>query len=95
MLPKKDLKRARCILTRAVGTTPSVSPSVEVVKVQPKDVFLLCSDGLSDALSRSQIEEILVSASTLESAAKSLIQKAKKAGGKDNITALIVYCEPS
>ena len=95
MLPKKDLKRARCILTRAVGTTPSVIPSIETVKVEPKDVFLLCSDGLSDALSRDQIEEVLTSAPTLKSAVKSLIQGAKKAGGKDNITALIVYCEPS
>lgn len=95
MLPKKDLKRARCILTRAVGTTKSVTPSVETVKVEPKDVFLLCSDGLSDALSRTQIEEVLMSASTLKSAVQGLIQRAKKAGGKDNITALIVYCEPS
>jgi PPM family protein phosphatase len=95
MLPKKDLRRARCILTRAVGTTPSVAPSVETVKVESKDVFLLCSDGLSDALSRDQIEEVLVSASTLKSAVQTLIQRAKKAGGKDNITALIVYCEPS
>ena len=93
LLHKKEIKRARSILTRAVGTLPKVATSCEIGELQEGDVFLLCSDGLSDVLEREEIEHVLQRAKTLEEAAEKLIHRAKKAGGKDNITALIIYTE--
>ncbi len=93
LLHKKEIRRARCILTRAVGTMPSVSTSCEIGALEEGDVFLLCSDGLSDVLEREEIEHLLKQSKTLEDAGAKLIHRAKKAGGKDNITALIIYTE--
>ena len=57
-------------------------------QVLPGDRFLLCSDGLSDMLSDEEISEVLESAA--DSPADSLVRRAKEAGGRDNITVLII-----
>src|SRR5207244_7114007 len=57
---------------------------------QPGDVYLLCSDGLSDMVTAAEIEEILRSdRNALESAARSLVRAANRGGGDDNITAVL------
>jgi len=81
---------ANSILTRALGTEPTVEPTLLTCAPFPGDVFLLCSDGLSDFVTAREIESILVTAATPEERASRLIQAAKECGGYDNITVIVV-----
>ena len=56
----------------------------------PGDILLLCSDGLTDMLSSETMREILLSSGSLKSIAKKLIDHANDAGGKDNITVVLM-----
>lgn len=78
------------IITRAIGTKGRANPELISFSPHPKDLFLLCSDGLSDFVSLSELESILNASQNLESAARTMIQRAKNNGSSDNITALIV-----
>lgn len=57
------------------------------------DRYLLCSDGLSDMLTRDEIRPLLALANSPEQAAKALVEAALQAGGKDNITAMVLFIE--
>lgn len=61
----------------------------------PGDVLLLCSDGLSDMLERSAMAAILNAKKSLTAKAKLLVDAANEAGGKDNITVVLVYNDKS
>lgn len=61
----------------------------------PGDLLLLCSDGLTDMINNHAITTILVSNNSLEEKAKALINAANDAGGKDNITAVLVWNDKS
>jgi len=77
----------RSVITRALGTDPDVDVDTFVVDAQPGDVFLLCSDGLTDMISDGTIERALAEhADDLEGALQELVRLANKAGGEDNIT---------
>lgn len=78
------------VLTRALGISPAIEPELLEVPYQPHDIYLLCSDGLHDALSDRQIEAIIRRSSSLKETAVELIEAAKKGGGHDNITLLLV-----
>jgi PPM family protein phosphatase len=78
------------ILTKAVGTDPRVVPTVTFCDYQRDDQFLLCSDGLTDALIAEQIGEILKEKLNLEEKVKKLIQEAKNGGSQDNITVVLI-----
>ncbi|MDE3045575.1 MAG: serine/threonine-protein phosphatase [Verrucomicrobiota bacterium] len=78
------------VITRAVGTSRKANPEIAVATYEPGDLFLLCSDGLSDTLAPSDIEKILERSSSLEQSAAHLIEKAKIKGSSDNITVLLV-----
>jgi protein phosphatase len=83
----------RNIVLRAVGTDPTVSLDLIKGKCQPGDIFLLCSDGLTDLVEDSLIREILSSLSGIMDKADQLVKSANTAGGNDNITVLL--CEIS
>jgi protein phosphatase len=77
----------RSVITRALGTDPDVDVDTFSVTPQSGDVFLLCSDGLTDMLGDKTIEEVLAKSRTdLEAALQELVRLANKAGGEDNIT---------
>lgn len=78
------------IITRAIGTKGRANPELMTTPPRPGDLFLLCSDGLSDAVPFLEIESILNTSPTLDSAAQEMIQRAKNKGSSDNITALII-----
>ena len=59
-------------------------------EVMPGDLFLMCSDGLSDMLSDAAISQILSGDPGLAEAAAALISAANEAGGKDNISVVLV-----
>lgn len=78
------------IITRAIGTARQVDPSVNLSDLQEDDIYLMCSDGLSDMLSSKEIENIMNQEMSEENTAKELIATAKAKGGYDNITVIII-----
>ena len=80
----------RHIITRAVGLEASIEPEVKLLAAEAGDLMLLCSDGLSDMITLAAIEQILVQRESLEGAAAQLVAAANRAGGKDNITVLLI-----
>jgi PPM family protein phosphatase len=80
----------RSVITRALGTDPDVDVDAFTVHPEPGDIYLLCSDGLSDMVPGETIEEVLLAnRSDLDGAAKALVRAANRGGGDDNITAVL------
>ena len=78
----------RNIITRAVGTGFLVTVDVTEQEKHPGDVYLLCSDGLSEYVEPEQMRRVLLSRS-LEEAADTLLQMALDGGGRDNISLVL------
>ncbi len=79
------------VILRAVGTQPSVEVEVsEQFAIEAGDIFLLCSDGLSDMLNDAEIAKIISSGTDIHFLCEKLIAAAKENGGHDNITAGLV-----
>jgi len=82
------------VITRAVGLDPQVKIDLRMEPIQKGDLFLLCTDGLTDALSNEIITQILRENShNLEQVAFRLIQMAKQKNGSDNITVALARVE--
>jgi protein phosphatase len=80
----------RNIITRAIGTRFCVKPTLAARSAKPGDVFLLCSDGLSDLVPDPRIEELmLLWREDDEAAVDALVDEANDRGGKDNITVVL------
>jgi protein phosphatase len=80
----------RSVITRALGTDPDVDVDAFTWRPEAGDVYLLCSDGLSDMVAGDVIEEILRRhRDDLDTAAKALVKAANRGGGDDNITAVL------
>lgn len=88
-LPRSDVKN---VLTMAIGTAIDIQPQIEVAQPLPDDVYLLCSDGLSDYVEDHTIEKILGETVDLEEVSHRLIKQAKDAGSSDNISVVVVHC---
>lgn len=86
-----DGKRIKNIITKAIGTEPNVDPAVHMSEVQEGDLFMMCTDGLSDMLKDSEIEAIMGRDEPIKLLAHRLVEAAKAKGGHDNITAVIVH----
>ena len=79
----------RSVIPRAVGTDPDVDVDAFSIEAEEGDVFLICSDGLSDMVEDGDILDVVDrNRGDLEKAVKSLVQAANKEGGEDNITAV-------
>jgi len=84
------LSNNRNLVTRALGIDPVVELELQELDVEVDDVYLLCSDGLSDLIDDAEIGEILVEADgNIVHAANKLIQSANENGGTDNISVVI------
>lgn len=79
----------RNVIFRAVGIKEELALDLIFGKIFAEDIFLLCSDGLTDMIPDDQIREILCSDSDLHRKAEELIETAKVAGGIDNITVVL------
>jgi len=79
----------RNIILRAVGVEESMALDIVSGKAFPGDLFLLCSDGLTDMVADDAILEAVATTSPVESRALRLVNLAKEAGGQDNITVVL------
>jgi serine/threonine protein phosphatase PrpC len=77
------------VITRAVGGAAGLIVDVVMFDVQPGDVFLLCSDGLHNELSKSEIADTL-SSGDVETSARSLIDQAVAKGARDNVSVIVI-----
>jgi serine/threonine protein phosphatase PrpC len=87
------LSPLRNVITRALGTQPSVEPDLFELEAEAGDIFLLCSDGLTGEVSDPQIELLLAADLPLDQICANLVDAANHAGGHDNITCLLVRAE--
>jgi protein phosphatase len=79
----------RSVITRAVGTDPDVDVDGFTIEAEDGDVFLICSDGLSDMVEDEEILELVhQNRDDLDRAVKALVGAANRGGGEDNITAV-------
>jgi len=79
------------VITKAVGVRPKVVAEVREFPAQPGDVFLLCSDGLTDMVDDDTIADcLLAAAGNWQRAAQRLIDVANNNGGRDNISVVLV-----
>ena len=94
MTPREALHSPlKNVITRALGTQSQVTPDIFELEAEPGDLFLLCSDGLTRELPDNTIETLLNGEMPLEALAAQLVEAAKKAGGHDNITCMLVRAE--
>jgi len=77
------------ILTQSVGIHGAVEPDTSTRRIESGDLFMLCSDGLSDTLEDEQILKIILD-SPVEMVADTLVEEALKVGAKDNVTVVVV-----
>jgi len=84
-----DHSPLRNVITRAIGTQTSVSADIAELALEPDDILLLCSDGLTKELSDDRIEAMLADDGDLDGLCGRLIGAAKAAGGHDNVTAVL------
>jgi len=79
------------IITRALGAEELLTPTVDEIIPFNNDLFLICSDGLTDLVTDDEILEIILkNRHLLDHAVQNLIDKANEKGGKDNITAILI-----
>lgn len=80
----------RSVITRALGTEPDVDVDTFTIEAEPGDVYLICSDGLTDMVPPRELEALLVGrVGDLDAAARTLVDAANEGGGEDNITVVL------
>lgn len=83
---------ARNMITRAVGAADLLELDEETMEVNDGDMFLLCSDGVSNEVTEQEIRGALITGNC-QQASNDLIDLALKRGGRDNITAVVVRAD--
>lgn len=81
---------ARGCVTRSVGMAGEPVPECRLVELQPGDRLLLCTDGLVGMLVDEEISRILAAGGELEAVCRRLVDAANEAGGRDNVTVLML-----
>ncbi|MCW5223269.1 Stp1/IreP family PP2C-type Ser/Thr phosphatase [Verminephrobacter aporrectodeae subsp. tuberculatae] len=80
----------RNLVTRALGVGPSAMMEVNEFQVAPDDLFLLCTDGLTDMVPDADLAHMLRAPLALEEKTARLIDSANAHGGRDNVSVLLV-----
>jgi protein phosphatase len=84
----------RNVVTRSLGTEVMPTPDVWVFPPYPGERFVICSDGLSNELSLDDIRRIVAGVDDPQEAAVALVRAAVDAGGRDNVTVIVVALDP-
>ena len=93
LITKEDARSShnKNLVTRALGIDPEVDAEIHSYDVQEGDIYLLCSDGLNDMIEDDEIQMTLIALrSNLDLSAQQLVQAANDAGGRDNISVMLV-----
>ena len=77
------------LVTRALGVEDTVIVEVSDHRVEDGDLYIMCSDGLTDMVKDGAIAQIMLGADSLEQKARDLIAAANEAGGRDNISVVL------
>ncbi len=85
----------RNLVTRALGVEDAVMLEVGEFPVQPNDLYLMCTDGLTDMVDDAEIANILEGTLSLEQKADRLVRVANEHGGRDNISVLLAQADAS
>ena len=80
----------RHVLTRALGTGEPVEPDYWLLPAGPEDRLLICTDGLTRELDDAAITAVLTGVADAQEAAAELVRRAVVAGGRDNVSAVVV-----
>ncbi|MFG2043177.1 PP2C family protein-serine/threonine phosphatase [Dactylosporangium sp. NPDC048998] len=80
----------RGVITRALGTDPGPRPDLWVRTAVPGERYLVCSDGLSLEVADEEIATVLATCADPAQAAEDLVRRAVLAGGRDNVTVVVV-----
>jgi len=78
------------VLVRAVGIEPEAEPDLLRGRIEPGDLYLLCSDGLTTALEDRELKDLLDATAPLQPLARRLVDAANERGGPDNITVVLL-----
>ena len=85
----------RHVLTKALGIDPQAMPTVQTYKLEPTDVLLLCSDGLTKMLTDPEIQTLMLKeAPNLDRITHTLVVTANRLGGEDNTTVVVIGADP-
>jgi PPM family protein phosphatase len=93
LITKDDLSHhpRKNLITRSIGTHPQVEVDLQTDEIHQNDIFLICSDGLTDVLSDQEIEKLLSSSGkSPQEICEMLVNAANAGGGPDNITVVVV-----
>ena len=97
VITKDDISRnpRKNLITRSIGTQPQVEADLQSGPAMEGDLFLLCSDGLTDVLLDGDISRILLNGrTTTQGYCDLLVSAANSGGGPDNITVIVVHLAP-
>ena len=83
----------RSVITRALGPEGAVEVDTRSYSARGGDIYLLCSDGLTTMLPEDRLAELLAAHDTLRDRGEALIAAANEAGGRDNITVVLMRLE--
>lgn len=83
------------VIVKTLGINHDAQMDYYALKVEPDDLFLLCTDGLSKLVAGAKIKAILTASGSLEEKCQQLITQARVNGGDDNITALLIAVDES
>lgn len=86
-----EVQIPRHVVTRAIGFHSQEGPEYHKNILRPGSRVLLCSDGLWNMVDQTRIEQILLNAPNPEQASETLVAAANEQGGRDNITALVIF----
>ncbi len=93
LISKEDARQShnKNLVTRALGIDPDVDAEIHTYDVLEGDIYLLCSDGLNDMIEDDELQMTLIALrSNLELTAQQLVQAANDAGGRDNISVMLI-----
>jgi len=81
----------RHVLTKALGIEPQAQPTIHTYPIDPSDLILLCSDGLTKMLTDQEIQTIVGQESPhAETICRTLVATANRLGGEDNTTVVLI-----
>ena len=90
------ISTSRNLITRALGISPEVEVDVTTEELDEDDIYLLCSDGLTDMVSDEEVQQMITEcAPDMDHCLKQLVSKANEAGGSDNISVILITLHES